>query len=514
MLRFLIKKDIANNFEEPRIQILSSSIIILSLIITLNSIFEYKETISQYDTNIEINEGILKDNIVYATIKPTAIRYPIPLLILCKGVYYDFGNILTFDIGNIPIEAKNMTESNPYTNEFANFDLSKIFLWLLSIISILVSYDSITREREQGTLKLILINRVSKFNFIVSKIVSSLLTLSIILIIIFFIILIIFSFTPWIAIDFKIFNSLVLFFVVSFFYSAIWIFTGIIISLFVSNSDRALVISILVWVVLNIINPSIIKSLIEPSHLSDEKMALDKKIHELNADYTKEYNKIWESTLGPLIRDLQFNTMSGGPENEPIWFPNPATLDKFKVFYEKINLLKLNYADKKYQVSYDSYILPYQNKINKLNFLKYCSPASLFEYIYMKISNSSYDDYFIYYNSAVQYRNQVVNFFNNKKAFSSIKWFSPENIPYDSNHPMYSDNDNLTNENVIKMINYRKKVITENKIPMNDFPVFYPINKSFSFILAEIFPPIIFVLFSITLLVIVVLIVGNNKYLL
>ena len=80
---------------------------------------------------------------------------------------------------NIPEISAAAAKGNPYLSIFPLFDASLIFKIVISILALLIAYDVVSGEREQGTLKLIVSGTISRSQILVGKLIAGLETLAI-----------------------------------------------------------------------------------------------------------------------------------------------------------------------------------------------------------------------------------------------------------------------------------------------------------------------------------------------
>lgn len=474
----IIKKDLYANLQDTKLQVLAITIICLTLLVSVLGTFEYKLKNERYLTEQASNTEQLYKNIIYGTIHPKAIKPPTPLAIFCKGVEQDFGNSYTFDLLTIPYTASKIYDSNSYIEGFINLDLSVVFIWLFSLISILIAYDCIVKERENGTLKLMFVSRLSKTKFLFSKMLSSFLSIFYLVVVSICIVAIVFLLSPWIEFNGCLWYSLFLFFILTLIFTVCWVAIALYFSIRFKTSSQALVASLAVWIILLLVFPTATKVFLGDTNFVNEK----KEIALLEQDIMKEYyNKrsdITDKEIYPLIRDLQFSTFGGSPgyDQQPIWGPNPPTLQATIKLYNSLNPIKNDFAYRKFAIANDKYLIPLKNKILLYNRLAYFSPVSLFEYTSRKIARTSADDQFMFFDNFKIYRDQIIQFFNKRGAFNSQLWFmsEPEYYPYSPNHPLCpADPINPTEEELDKLRAYYSKVTEEeHALDLQDFPVF------------------------------------------
>lgn len=104
---------------------------------------------------------------------------PQPLAALVSGVSNDIGRTaLIAGRGDVPIEDSRYNE-DPIFAMFRFMDLEFIFTVILSMFAILLGYDTISGEKERGTLRLSFANALPRSTFILGKMLGSFITLTI-----------------------------------------------------------------------------------------------------------------------------------------------------------------------------------------------------------------------------------------------------------------------------------------------------------------------------------------------
>jgi ABC-type transport system involved in multi-copper enzyme maturation permease subunit len=478
----MIKKDLYANFQETKIQALAITALCLTLIVSVLGIFEYKFKNEKYLTEQQSDLEQLYENKIYATIHPQAIMPPTPLAIISKGVEQNFGNSYRFDLLTIPYSASRIYESNLYIDGFINLDLSLVFIWLFSLISILVAHDSVSKERESGTLKLIFVS-LSKTKFFFSKIISSFLSVFFVVFISISIVAIVFLISPWIEFNSQIISALLLLFVLTLLFVLFWISIGSFFSTIFNKSSQSLVASLAVWIILLLAFPTAIKTILGDTNFVNEKKEIAALQQDIMNEYYKKRGEIIDREIYPLIRDLQFSTFGGSPHSDqgPMWGANPPTLQAAIKLYNTLNPMKDDIANRNFAIANEKYLIPLQKKIQLNDRLAYFSPVSLFEQTGMKIAGTSYNDQFSFLNNFKIYRNQIIDFFVRRSAFDSRFWFTPEAeyYPYSPGHPLCPVNPvKPTEEELDKLGEYYEQIRQEDSaLDLNDFPVFNVISK-------------------------------------
>jgi len=146
--------------------------------------------------------------------------------------------------------------SNIYLNALYSLNWSRILIFILSFVIMCFSYDAFSREKEQGTLKLMLTSSVSRFSIIIGKYLGLLVTFLIPLIISLVVTVIMvmvaaeLEFLPGNTVKLLIFLMAVIIFL------SINILLGFTISCLSKTSAVSLSISLIVWAIMAVIFPS------------------------------------------------------------------------------------------------------------------------------------------------------------------------------------------------------------------------------------------------------------------
>ncbi|MCX6565485.1 MAG: ABC transporter permease subunit, partial [Candidatus Aminicenantes bacterium] len=179
---------------------------------------------------------------------------PLPFQTLVRGLSDDTGLSL---FNNDPLPAL-----------FPMIDLTFILSILLSLAALIFSYDAISGEKEDGTLKLMLANRLSRSRIILAKIGGGLATLFIPFLVSLAVGLILILLNPRIAWKGSDWGALGLILLGGALYLGFFLGLGILISSRHASSSSSILTSLFVWVLLVLVVPNIspyIASLIRPA---------------------------------------------------------------------------------------------------------------------------------------------------------------------------------------------------------------------------------------------------------
>lgn len=257
MIWQLIKKEVLNKIMDFRFLI--SSVIGLCLIVLTTSILseQYVKQVDQYNEFINADREALNDVKVFSQLRLNAHRPPTPLSIFSKGVSPQLDNSMRISHASVPRQSVETESENPFMKIFQFFDLTTIFQIVLSLLAILLVYDAISGEREEGTLKAILSNSIARYQILLSKLTASLIGLAIPLflsLLVSFLIMtwvynIVFSIDQWTRIGLMVLST--------FLFLGFFVTVGLLFSSLAKHASVSLIWLLFFWVVTVFIQPNL-----------------------------------------------------------------------------------------------------------------------------------------------------------------------------------------------------------------------------------------------------------------
>ncbi len=256
MLRTLIAKDIRNNVLSFRFLV---SFLLLFAVITATVLLLAGDYLKKQDEyarrQIEI-ERYMKSyahfNRIGNILRPT--QPPIPFQSLVRGLTSEV-NIEEFDNDPLPVM-------------FPLIDLTFIVAVLMSLIALIFSYDAVCGEKEDGTLKLMLSNGVSRSKIILAKIAGGVITLFwpfVLSLAAGMITILLHPRVAWTSLDW---GALGLIIAGSIVYVTVFSLIGVLVSSIHRSSASSIMTSLFVWVLLVLVVPNLspyLASIIKPA---------------------------------------------------------------------------------------------------------------------------------------------------------------------------------------------------------------------------------------------------------
>jgi ABC-2 type transport system permease protein len=256
MLKTIIKKELQNNILSFRF--LTSLAMLLAIVTVTVFVLtsDYLKKIDEYSQRQTEIQNYMRSyahfNRVQNVIRPT--QPPIAFYSLIRGISSDV-NLGEFDDDPLPVM-------------FPLIDLVFIVTILTSLIALIFSYDSVSGEKEDGTLKLMLANDCPRSKVILGKIAGGVLTLLIPFLVSLTIGLLLIAIQPRIAWTGPDWGALALIAVGAILYFSFFYALGVFISSRHHSSSASIMTSLFVWVLLVLVIPNLspyVASFISPT---------------------------------------------------------------------------------------------------------------------------------------------------------------------------------------------------------------------------------------------------------
>lgn len=180
MLKVLIEKEIRDLLGSTKFSITFGACAILIIMAFYVGTIRHKLNLSQYNASqsekIRAMEGLTD----WIDLDGTRVFLPPqPLAALVSGVSNDIGRTAhIYGRGDVPTEDSRYNE-DPIFAIFRFIDLEFTFAVILTLFAILLGYDSISGEKERGTLKLSFANAVPRQTYLLGKILGSFISLTV-----------------------------------------------------------------------------------------------------------------------------------------------------------------------------------------------------------------------------------------------------------------------------------------------------------------------------------------------
>ena len=171
-------------------------------------------------------------------------------------------------------------------------DWGFIIGYVLSLIALLFTFDAISYEREQGTLRLMLANSIPRHTVLIGKFLGALISINIPFTLALLVNLLIISTSSDVSLNTEAWGRLGLIFFITLLYISLFLALGLLVSARVQRSAVSLVILLLVWVTLVIFMPSTLVSIAGRSASSTSTLGFYERSDQLEEELEREYHAL------------------------------------------------------------------------------------------------------------------------------------------------------------------------------------------------------------------------------
>ena len=182
-----------------------------------------------------------------------------------------------------------MGADNPFLAMFLSVDVVFIFKIVLSALAILFAYNTISGEREDGTLKLVLSNAIPRDTVVLGKYLGGMLSLFPIVVVSLMVALLIAISSPNVAFDGNDIAHVVLIFAVSLLYVSTWYLLGLLLSVWTKEAATTLMLSMFLWVILTSVHANVATFAV--TKFSPHKPDSEEKVFQQTAQLWNDFRK-------------------------------------------------------------------------------------------------------------------------------------------------------------------------------------------------------------------------------
>lgn len=265
MVLHLARKEFLNNLLSARFLIGFLLCLVLIPFSVLINADDYRDQLGQYKIDRDAADKGLAEVRVYSFIKPVLVFPPEPLGIFGKGLTPQVGNQVKILLGTKPLltTGKTAARDNPFLASFFSVDFVDIVAIIFSLLALLFSYDALTREKEDGTLRLQMANSLGRSKLLAGKVAGILMTLLPVVVFCFLLGGIIVLLSGDLAFGAGEWSRLALLALISLAYLIVFVLLGLFISSRTRDSVTSLVVCLFLWVVLVFLVPNLASTFAE-----------------------------------------------------------------------------------------------------------------------------------------------------------------------------------------------------------------------------------------------------------
>ena len=386
----------------------------------------YEENLSTYNIQTQKYERELKDARVYSFVRPVVVRPPQVLSILCSGIESKVGSMVPIRFGTVPYLPTGQVHGreNPFLATFPSVDMVFILLIVISLFSILLTYDAICGEKEEGLLKQILTNSLLRNDILLGKYFGALLVMLPLLAIVYLVSLLIMLSSTHVQLTSDHLARIGTLFVLTLVYSSVFVLMGLLISVRTSRSSISLMLSLFIWVLIVLVVPNASFHIADQIYPVPSVKTIDDTIAELENERGQQFNEL-RSQLPP--EKFAVNLFYRGHSDGGIIVAgNPKERYDHLLQQERIDTkLRLEYAEKKGDVR-RTYIDALVNQRRLGSWMSAVSPAFLFREVCEGVMGVGAYGYHDFMRQVRMYRLAVIQYLQAKRETDPYRYITPD----------------------------------------------------------------------------------------
>ncbi len=381
---------------------------------------------------------------------PRALRPPRILEVFAQGVEQEVGQAVKVLLFEVPYQTEAIApfqSGNPYLAIFAFFDLVYIFQLVLGLLAILIASATISGEKEDGTLRLMLTTNVSRAQVLAGKILAGLTTLAIPTALGFILLTILLLGTEHIEVGVGEWVRLGLLFALSLLYLLVFYLIGLAISCATHRSATSLIYALFTWALLAIVLPDSITALLnEQANMGDQHKQAHHKAAQVWNKFDQEVSDLVRThgqTQYPPVHMVErfmhpvygYKTVRPPPagsykDQSPQLYlssivDSPA-LAEFQDIIRTGERLRLKYAQSAWNAK-ALLIEDFPRRIQRWNtYMQRLLPAGAYAQAASAFAGTSRREYYDFIDQVRTYRGQIITFLEERDAFGSRKWFNDD----------------------------------------------------------------------------------------
>ncbi len=421
MIWKIAKKEFLLNLMTFKFAVGTIVCVVLTAVFMPVLVSDYQQRLKDYNAKVAANEAEFGKVKAYMTITPTAYRPPNVLSVFSEGLEKQLGQSAKIELGGVPETITASGAGNPFLSAFPILDVMLVLKIVMSILAVLVAYDTISGEREQGTLKLILSGTVSRYQVLLGKLLAGLATLIIPVTSAFIVGLLILQLFPMVDLARADWARIGLMYIASLIFISSMYNIGLLFSCLMRKASISLVLGLFVWVVLAVVIPNgsiYLANYLWPTEVR-EKMNVQVKALVEERD----------SKINDLTKTLKTGGLRAGAygafRNYFHLYCEKPLLDDYRKKYTLSEPIRIKYADRIFEVQ-QRYLGGLIKQKLLARTIAQISPVTVYESLMSALAGTDLGSYEHFRNRVKLHTNEVIEYIRSKtENFSSLSYFTP-----------------------------------------------------------------------------------------
>ncbi len=428
MLIAIAKKELLHHLASFRFWVAALLTVVLASSSTLIAARDYRRRLTDYRERAASHQRSLRAATVYSYLQPIVLRPPEPLSVLDQGFDPHLGTDVAIHPFAIPAAATGGHRGNEFLVSLPTADLTTIVSVVLGLLALLLTHDAITGEKEEGMLRTVFAAGAAKRSVLAGKLFGGLLTVSLPLGVGVLLSLSLFRLeveTAFTADQWLRIAGLVCMYGI---YLSFMLLVGLLISLHVRSTARALSAAMLLWFVLTIVVPGVAWAAARDLVTTEgARRSAERKVAELSAEHERRLAQ--ELRRKPLRSAFSGHTamsyLSGGQRAVRYRNGSAEYYDALAEYYRFEVTSGIQHAARVFAVQQG-----YERRLRtgeRLGAgLAALSPASILDRLSETFAGTSIEEYDRFLESCRRYRRALLDYLDRKQAFRSWRWFTDD----------------------------------------------------------------------------------------
>ena len=455
-LWLIIQREFVSNVLTSRFMIGFIVCLLSTAVAVFVQVDDHEKRLVGYNTAIRESQAEAKNWKLYTDISAKVHRKPNPLGIFNIGMETSGVNTVVVEPDK-PIWKRDSSSpgwgettqkigaDNPFLAMFLSVDVVFIFKIVLSALAILFAYNTISGEREDGTLKLVLSNSIPRDTIVLGKYLGGMLSLFPIVVVSLIVALLLALSSPDIAFDGNDIAHVVLIFAVSLLYVSTWYLLGLLLSVWTKEAAATLILSMFIWVLLTSVHANVATFAV--TKFSPHKPRSEEEVFQQTTQLWNDFRKERDDYLKKRGYDSPTKTVSWHRNAEGRTGGSAGTFSISAQWFltESYQFRNLKYADVSVLQEFLGYQEPlriaYTDRVEKVlkqpaearernakfaDVLSRISFTDVYHFAVGAIAGTDRESYNDFLESSRAYKREIVEYLKDKKAFSARAWFSDD----------------------------------------------------------------------------------------
>jgi len=328
----IIRREIMDNLLSLRFVLSFLLVVLLFTVSGFVFVHKHKQQLHDYWNDVNKNSSAFSEQsgklYKIAHYSQSVYRKPKTLAVCVEGFEKSLPNHFKFNIFSVDFPTFR-GRTNFLLSRFCDLDWAFIICLFLSFVALIFAYNTISGERESGTLRLMLAGAIPRHKILLGKYFGVMITLGIPLLVGILINLIIVTSSENIILNTSEWSKIFMIVLLSFIYLSFFVLLGIFVSSRSAHSANSMVMLLLIWVGLVILIPSFGRIAANTFQKVPTQAKIQRKVNEL-------IEQLFEDALSGKYGN---NAGSSGPNLESGNYNPPARARLFTALTDSKNQL-------------------------------------------------------------------------------------------------------------------------------------------------------------------------------